>query len=76
MSKARAKEAEMKIVGVDRHAKQQSIAMLDTETGELIEKGNSPRRKCCTRILFGLGRADRGRDRSHRFDAVVLGAAG
>ena len=28
----------MKIVGVDLHAKQQSIAMLDTETGELIEK--------------------------------------
>jgi len=28
----------MKIVGVDLHAKQQSIAMLDTETGELTEK--------------------------------------
>ena len=36
--KARAKEAEMKIVGVDLHAKQQNIAMLDTETGELTEK--------------------------------------
>jgi hypothetical protein len=32
------KEAEMKIVGVDLHAKQQSIAMLGTETGELTEK--------------------------------------
>jgi hypothetical protein len=28
----------MKIVGVDLHAKQQSIAMLDTDTGELTEK--------------------------------------
>ena len=28
----------MKIVGVDLHAKQQSIAMLETETGELTEK--------------------------------------
>jgi transposase len=28
----------MKIVGCDLHAKQQSIAMLDTETGELTEK--------------------------------------
>ena len=36
--KDRAKEAEMKIVGVDLHAKQQNIAMLDTETGELTEK--------------------------------------
>ncbi len=28
----------MKIVGCDLHAKQQSIAMLDTETGEFTEK--------------------------------------
>jgi transposase len=28
----------MKIVGCDLHAKQQSIAMVDTETGELIER--------------------------------------
>lgn len=28
----------MKIVGVDLHAKQRSIAMLDIETGELTEK--------------------------------------
>ena len=29
----------MKIVGCDLHARQQSIAMVDTETGELMEKG-------------------------------------
>ena len=28
----------MKIIGVDLHARQQTIAMLDTETGELVEK--------------------------------------
>jgi hypothetical protein len=28
----------MKIVGCDRHAKQQTIAMVDTETGEFTEK--------------------------------------
>jgi hypothetical protein len=28
----------MKIVGCDLHARQQSLAMLDTETGELVEK--------------------------------------
>jgi hypothetical protein len=28
----------MRIVGVDLHARQQTIAMLDTETGELVEK--------------------------------------
>jgi transposase len=31
-------EAEMRIIGVDLHTRQQAIAMLDTETGELIEK--------------------------------------
>jgi hypothetical protein len=33
-----AKEAEMKIVGVDLHAKQQSIVLLDTESGEFTKK--------------------------------------
>jgi hypothetical protein len=32
------KEAKMRIIGVDLHARQQTIAMLDTETGELVEK--------------------------------------
>jgi len=32
------KEAEMKIVGCDLHARQQTIAMVDTETGEFTEK--------------------------------------
>ena len=28
----------MQIIGVDLHTRQQTIAMLDTETGELVEK--------------------------------------
>jgi hypothetical protein len=36
--KARDEEAEMKIVGCDLHAKQQTIALVDTETGEFLEK--------------------------------------
>jgi uncharacterized alpha/beta hydrolase family protein len=36
--KARDEEAEMKIVGCDLHARQQSIAMVDSETGEFTEK--------------------------------------
>jgi hypothetical protein len=32
------KEAEMRIIGVDLHARQQTIAMLDTETGQLVDK--------------------------------------
>jgi hypothetical protein len=32
------KEAEMRIVGCDLHARQQYIAMVDTESGELTEK--------------------------------------
>jgi hypothetical protein len=31
----------MKILGCDLHAKQQSIAMVDTETGEFTEKTRS-----------------------------------
>jgi hypothetical protein len=36
--KARDEEAEMKMVGCDLPAKQQAIAMVDTDTGEFIEK--------------------------------------
>jgi transposase len=32
------KEAETRIIGCDLHARQQSVAMLDTDTGEVIEK--------------------------------------
>jgi hypothetical protein len=35
---ARSEEAEMRIIGVDLHTRQQSIAMLDDQNGELTEK--------------------------------------
>jgi len=42
------KEAEMRIIGCDLHARQQTLAMLDTETGEvvnltLMHEGNNVR---------------------------------
>ena len=52
----------MKIVGCDLHARQQTIAMMDVETGELTEKmllheGNAVREFCSTLqgpVLGGL----------------------
>ena len=32
------KEAEMRIIGCDLHTRQQTLAMLDTETGEVVKK--------------------------------------
>ena len=66
----------MKIVGCDLHARQQTIAMVDTETGEFTEKAILPRRECSTRVLRGSGRSSGGGHRSHRIDAMVLGTAG
>src|ERR1700730_14532796 len=45
------KEAEMRIIGCDLHARQQAVAMLDTETGEvanmtLTHEGNNVREFC------------------------------
>ena len=42
------KEAEMRIIGCDLHARQQTVAMLDTATGEVVKmtlkhEGNSVR---------------------------------
>ena len=42
------KEAEMRIIGCDLHARQQTVAMLDTTTGEvekvtLMHEGNNVR---------------------------------
>jgi hypothetical protein len=42
----------MRIIGVDLHARQQTIAMLDTDTGELNEK--TPARKLGIRLWIML----------------------
>jgi hypothetical protein len=65
----------MRIMGVDLHTQQQTIAMLDTETGELVEKilehdGDEVWK------FYSTPRPSPGRDRSHRIDALVSGAAG
>jgi hypothetical protein len=67
----------MKIVGVDLHAKQQSIAMLDTETGELTEKLIRHEGNVVREFYVGLeGPGVVGGLGSHRVDAVVFGVAG
>ena len=56
----------MRIVGCGLHARQQTIAMVDTDTGEFVEKTLPPRRECGTRVLRGLTSSSGGRNRSHR----------
>jgi transposase len=45
----------MKIIGCDLHARQQTIAMVDTETGELIEKTLSHEGDAVREFYAGLG---------------------
>jgi transposase len=65
----------MKIVGCDLHARQQTIAMVDTETGEFVERTLSHEGNAAARVLRGLGRSSGGGHRSHGSNAVVFGAA-
>ena len=41
------KEAEMRIIGCDLHARQQTLAMLDTATGEVVHKTLRTKAKVC-----------------------------
>ena len=66
----------MKIIGCDLHARQQTIAMLDTDTGEFDEKTLEHEGEEVRKFYSGLHSPDFGRDRSDRLDAVVPGAAG
>ena len=66
----------MKIVGCDLHAKQQTIAMVDTDTGAFLERtlareGNAVREFYAALegpVVVGI--------ESYRINAVVFGAAG
>jgi len=51
----------MRIVGCDLHARQQTIAMVDTATGEFIEKTLPREGECGTRVLRYLIRSGGGR---------------
>ena len=66
----------MQIIGVDLHTRQQTIAMLDTETGELVGEDPEARRRDGAGVLFGTDGSGPGRDRSQRIDALVSGADG
>ena len=65
----------MRIIGCDLHTRQQAIAMLDTETGELVER-ISARSREGEGILFFPTKPGPGRHRSHRIDALVSEADG
>jgi hypothetical protein len=66
------KEAEMKIVGCDLHARQQTIAMVDTETGEFSEKTLAHEGGMVRELYAGFRRSSGSRNRSHRGNAVVF----
>ncbi len=48
----------MRIIGVDLHARQQTIAMLDTDTGELVEKTLEHEGDDSAGFLFHTARAE------------------
>ncbi len=65
----------MKIVGCDLHAKQPTIAMVDTDTGELIER-TLPHEGNAARVLRCLGGPGSCGHRSDRIHAVVFRTTG
>ena len=66
----------MQIIGVDLHARQQTVAMLNVETGEIVGEDFAARRRFGARVLLDSCWTDSCGDRSHRFDAVVPGVDG
>ena len=60
----------MRIIGCDLHASQQTIAMLDRETGEVVEKTLKHEGET-VRAFSGPAGARGGRDRSDGFDGLV-----
>jgi hypothetical protein len=66
----------MQIIGVDLHPRQQTVAMLNVETGEIVEKTSQHERRVGARVLVDSPTSDLYGDRSHRLDALVLGVDG
>ena len=66
----------MRIIGCDLHARQQTIAMLDSDTGELEEKTLEHQGETVGKVLFRTVWFDSGGDRSDRLNAVVPGVDG
>jgi hypothetical protein len=66
----------MRTIGCDLHAAQQSIAMLDCETGEIVEKTLTHEPETVRAFYGALPRAGRSRARSDRLDGMVSAPAG
>ena len=60
------KQAEMKIVGCDLHAKRQTIAMVDNGNGRVHRVETAPRSESGRRVLRCAGRSSGGGHRSNR----------
>ena len=61
----------MKIVGCDLHTRYQQIAMLDQETGELVERRLEHGSRRSARVLCATASSGASRHRSHRAYALV-----
>ena len=61
----------MRIIGCDLHSRQQTLAMLDTATGEVEKTTLKHEEQQRARVLFQASTAGACGDRSHRIDAVV-----
>ena len=66
----------MKIVGCDLHTRYQQIAMLDEETGELMERRLEHDSGEARSLLHRSGGSGASGDRSHRTHALVRAHAG
>ena len=66
----------MQIIGVDLHTRQQTVAMLNVETGEIVEKTLQHEGDSVREFYSTLPRPILRGDRSDRFDAVVPGVDG
>jgi chromosome condensin MukBEF ATPase and DNA-binding subunit MukB len=61
----------MRIIGCDLHARQETLAMLDTTTGEVVKK-TLKHESNNVRVLFQSSTTGACGNRSHGIDAVVL----
>jgi len=66
----------MKIVGCDLHAKQPTIAMVDTDRGELIERTLSHEGNVVREFYAAWESAGSGGHGSDRIHAMVFGTTG
>jgi hypothetical protein len=66
----------MMIIGCDLHTRYQQIAMLDTETGESVERRLEHEKWGSAEFLWRASGSGAGGDRSHRAHPLVRGHAG